>query len=339
MSDGLHDRHDQRTHDRPRSDHGAIDTIVVGGGLAGLVAATTAAGPGRRVVLLDAHPIGGRARVDDRNGHLFNRGPRALYVGGAARPTLESLGVDTSAGAAPAVSSAWGRRHGRLHLLPQGPASLLRTTLLGPAEKVRFARLLARFPKLDAPSLAGTSFGELLARQRLSTTGAELVRMVARIATYAAEPDGVDAGAVVGNVQLALGDGVRYLDGGFQAIVDALAATAWDAGVEIRSVAATAVHPGDATSTPSVDTADGRLHARSVVVATGTPAAAARLIGAPIVGVDTLTAPVTAACLELGLRRPPRHRVLFGVDEPLYLSTHCTAHRRGSLPSAMPSST
>ncbi len=34
---------------------------------------------------------------------------------------------------------------------------------------------------------------------------------------------------------------------------------------------------------------------------------------------------VAAACLELGLRRAPHHPVLFGVDEPLYLSAHRAA--------------
>lgn len=42
---------------------------------------------------------------------------------------------------------------------------------------------------------------------------------MARLATYAAEPDAVDAEAVLIYVQLALGDGVRYLDRGFQSLV------------------------------------------------------------------------------------------------------------------------
>ena len=32
---------------------------------------------------------------------------------------------------------------------------------------------------------------------------------------------------------------------------------------------------------------------------------------------------MTAACLDLGLTRPPERPVLFGLSEPLYLSTHC----------------
>ena len=300
-----------------------IDVIVVGGGLAGLVAAATAARSGRRVVVLDPHPLGGRARVDDRNGFRFNRGPRALYLGGAGRPILDSLGVDTSAGASPAVPQSQGRHRGELRLLPQGPGSLIRTPLLRPAEKVRVGRLLTKFPKLDTKALAGTSFGAFLAAQNLSPTTADLVRMLARVATYAAEPDAADAGAVVGNMQLALAEGVRYLDGGFQALVDGVEASAVKAGVEFRTVAATSVQAGGGSAPPVVLTAQGPISAASVVLATGTPAAAASLLGSPILRSEHLTAPVTAACLELGLRRPPRYPVVFGIGEPLYLSTHC----------------
>ncbi len=299
-----------------------IDVIVVGGGLAGLVAAATAARSGRRVVVLDPHRLGGRARVDDRKGFRFNRGPRALYLGGAGRPILDSLGVDTRAGASPAVPQSQGRHQGELRLLPQGPGSLMRTPLLRPAEKVRVGLLLTKFPKLDTKALAGTSFGAFLAEQHLGPTAADLVRMLARVATYAAEPDAADAGAVVGNMQLALAEGVRYLDGGFQAIVDGLQAAAAKAGVEFRAVAATSVQPGG-SAPPVVHTAQGPISAASVVLATGTPAAAANLLGAPILGAELLTAPVTAACLELGLRRSPRYPVVFGIGEPLYLSTHC----------------
>lgn len=319
------DRTDRTDHsdriDRPVPAE-VIDTVVVGGGLAGLVAAATAAGPGRRVVLLDAHPLGGRARVDERSGFRFNRGPRALYLGGAAPSVLEALGVDLRRGGTPAVPRARARRHGRLHLLPQGPASLLRTSLLGAGDKLRAGVLLARLPGVDAAALAGTSFATYLEGLGLGDVGTDLVAMLARVATYAAEPERLDAAAVVGQVQLALRPGVRYLDGGFQVIVDQLRARVEGLGVEVRSVAASAVHPAVDGRGPSVDTAAGTLHAGTAVVAAGTPAAAAGLLGRPVVGADGLTAPVTAACLELGLRRAPVHPVVFGVGEPLYLSVH-----------------
>ncbi|CAN5766576.1 hypothetical protein BH10ACT1_BH10ACT1_08920 [soil metagenome] len=311
----------ERSEDRP------IDAIVVGGGLAGLVAATTVARSGARVVLFEPRPPGGRARADDRGGYTFNRGPRALYLGGAAIPILQDLGVDTSAGGTPSVPGAQGRHHGRLHLLPQGPGSLLRSSLLRPAEKVRFALALAGLPRTHAASLAGTSFGDFLATLRLSPTATDVVRMVARVATYAADVDPLDAAAVVGNLQLALADGVRYLDGGFQSLVDQLLAAALDAGVEVRPDAVRNIDSGEGDGPATVTTAAGAFGARTVVLAVGTPSAASSLLGGPVDGVDRISRPVTAACLELGLRRVPTHPVVFGVGEPLYLSTHCPPAR------------
>lgn len=301
------------------------DVIVVGGGLAGLTAAATAAGEGARTLLLEPHPPGGRARCDDRNGFTFNRGPRALYLDGAARPILESLGVTTDHGVAPPTKGAVGRVDGRLRRLPGGPASLLATSMLGPIEKVRLGALLARLPRIDPHTVAGQSFGEWLDSLGLSDRCHDVVAMVGRVATYAARPETVDAGAVLTNVQYALGTGVRYLDGGFQTLVDGLASAAERNGVEIRPTIARTIWPADALGSVEVRTADGVFTARTMVVSSGGPAAASAILGRPIGGAEGLTRPVTAACLELGLAREPRHPVLFGVDEPLYLSTHRSA--------------
>src|SRR5436305_6407323 len=87
---------------------GRTDVAVVCGGLGGLVAALVATrAPGvRRVRLYEPHPLGGRARCDERDGFVFNRGPRALYIGGPADRTLTALGVDTTTGGPPVVVGA-----------------------------------------------------------------------------------------------------------------------------------------------------------------------------------------------------------------------------------------
>lgn len=54
------------------------DLIVVGAGLAGLAAGALASTGGQRVVVLDAHGGNGRAQTTERDGFVFNGGPRAL---------------------------------------------------------------------------------------------------------------------------------------------------------------------------------------------------------------------------------------------------------------------
>lgn len=300
------------------------DTVVVGAGLGGLVAAATAAAAGLRVLVLDPHPPGGRARCDLRDGFVLNRGPRALYLGGAGSPVLERLGIDVSAGGPPPTRGAGVVLRGRLHRAPDSPIGLARTTAMTPREKVSFGRALAGIPRLDASSLAGTSVSAWLDELGLSGTPRRLAEAYVRLATYVDAPRELDAGAAVANLQLAVGEGVRYLDGGWQSLVDALVALG---SYEVRAVEARSVRPATASEPAEVTTAAGVVRAATVVVAVGTPAAASALLGAHDAGLDGLGPPVTAACLELGLGRAPARSFVVGGDEPTYLSAHAPAAR------------
>src|SRR5262245_22736713 len=98
----------------------SIDVIVIGGGIAGLAAATFAARKGLNVRLLDqSHELGGRARTKLQNGFYLNIGPHALYKGGEAIKILRELGVEVH-GKAPAVSGAFAVKDGVKHTFPVG---------------------------------------------------------------------------------------------------------------------------------------------------------------------------------------------------------------------------
>src|SRR3954447_22472582 len=107
-------------------------TTVIGGGLAGLTAATLLARGGRDVTLYEKAKLGGRAATNEHHGPLFNQGPQALYPGGRAMRVLRELGIEPKGKVPPASGSlAW--HGGRLHALPVGAVSLLSTSLLKPA--------------------------------------------------------------------------------------------------------------------------------------------------------------------------------------------------------------
>jgi phytoene dehydrogenase-like protein len=120
---------------------------VIGAGLAGLAAGATAAEAGLRTLVLDAHSAGGRARVTERDGFVFNRGVHALYKGGAGREVLRSLGIEPQ-GSSPPLGRYQALAGGGFHLLPTSPGSLRRTTLLGRKDKKAYAALLAGLPLL-----------------------------------------------------------------------------------------------------------------------------------------------------------------------------------------------
>ncbi|MBX3471133.1 MAG: FAD-dependent oxidoreductase [Planctomycetes bacterium] len=304
------------------------DAVVVGGGLAGLAAATLLGRAGRQTLLLEraARP-GGRAATQVERGFHQNLGPHALYVGGPAEAVLKELGVAAPGGRPP--SGGLAVRAGRLHRLPEGPASLLATGVLGWSGKLEASCLLARLPRLDAPTLDGVPLATWLDRTVTRPDVRALLEALARVATYADDPTRLSAGLVVRQLQAVVGAGVRYVDGGWQALVDGLARAADGAGVEVRArCAARELVPAD--DHVVVRTDGGDLTAGVVVVAAG-PAEAHDLLPADpdLARWRAAAAPVRAACLDLGLSRLPRPRATFvvGIDRPLYLSVHSAAAR------------
>ena len=312
--DPLH-RPDQR--DQPAA------TVVVGAGLGGLIAAVTAAGrsPGRRVVLVDPHPPGGRARTDQRGGFTFNRGPRALYRTGPADRVLRSIGVDTGRGGPPSLRNAIAVHDGGVHRFPGEPLDALRTSLLTARQKAELLRTLAALWRASPATTDGRSLGQWLDARGVGGVVRQSTEALVRVASYANAPETFAAGPALANARAGISPGVRYLDGGWQSLVDQLLVIASSRGVEVVQAAVRAVAPGPASVTV---TTDGPCwEAASVVLALGGPDAAAAVLPARPASWGDLAPPVTAACLELGIRGLPTHRFALGIDEPLYGSTHC----------------
>jgi phytoene dehydrogenase-like protein len=290
--------------------------VVIGAGLAGLTAAATSARAGRSVVVVEAHGGGGRARTDDGSGYRFNQGAHALYRGGEAWRILRELGV----------------AH-RGHMPPLRGVRIVRDgkpeRLLGAAMSSLAGRLLTASPA----SWTGQSAAEWADSLGGSPDVSALARTFIRVATYVSDLEGLPAELAISQLKMALVRGVSYLDGGWASLVDGLSSAATAAGTVIRAhqpaIEVSAVPGGW-----EVALAGGEvLPASAVVIAAGSPATARKLL--PVdPGWPELGPPVTAACLDLGLqgRRPA---LMFGLDEPLYLSRHCPpgdlAPREGSV--------
>lgn len=293
-----------------------IDVAVVGGGIAGLTAAATAARSGARVVLVDARSVGGRARSVERDGYVLNEGAHALYRGAGGWDVLESLGI-RPCGVTPPTRSYRAVWDGEVVRLPTGAASILSSRVLGLRSK---AKLAGWFTDIAATA---TAVGDVTLGQWLVDEGAgpdlrKYVVAMGRLVTYAARPDDLPARAVLG--QFAAG-GVVYLHGGWQQLVDALDTVSRDHGVSVleHQPATSLVATGDGWTAV---TPDHEIVAHSVVLAAGGPQLAATLLGEDPAGWVERAGPAQrAACLDVGGARGGVD-FLLSADEPLYLSLH-----------------
>lgn len=291
------------------------EVIVVGAGLAGLAAAQLVKRAGRSVIVVDGRPAGGRAVSDIHDGFTFNRGPHALYLGGPAQRVLDQLGVRLPGG--PPSNETFGRLGDTVAPLPAGARTLATTKLLGVRGKLAIGKLLGGLQRIKAASFAAVSVTEWLDGLRLPADARALVLTLVRVSSYGNQPDEMSAELAISQMQMALANGVRYLDGGWQALVDQLAV-----GLDVRRHEVISVVQ-DGSAAAAVTEA-GSFIGDAVVLAAGSPAVTARLLGRAPYDVGP---PIEAACLDIGARLPSSPKVLLGIDEPLYLSTHCPPAR------------
>ena len=315
------------------SDDRKTDTVVIGGGIAGLAAATFIARSGRNVRLIEQSThLGGRARTKVQEGFYLNIGPHALYRGGAGFRILQELGVEPR-GAVPSVSGAFAIHGGLKHTFPAGLVSMLTTGLFGLSAKLEAARLLSSIPRIDCSGLSKVSVRDWIESGIAHPTVRELILAVFRVSTYTNAPELMSAGAAIEQVKKALGQGVLYLDHGWQVLVDSLIESAKSAGVSIETGVKVAAVKRGVGGVEAVKLDDGREYKVSAVVLASSPDIAAALVEAgERTSLNQWAAnaiPVKAACLDVALSRlpDPRARFALGIDEPFYFSVHSASAR------------
>jgi hypothetical protein len=183
----------------------------------------------------------------------------------------------------------------------------------------QIARAFARVVGADRSELAGRSTQQWIDSLGLGADAAMVLAAFVRVSTYVGDLDRLPAAVAVGQMRTGLKGGVEYLDGGWEQLTSGLLRCATAAGAQVR-LHAPAQHLSGGPGGWQVHTEAEVIRAAAVVVAAGRPGATRRLL--PVEpGWGDMGPAVTAACLDLGLRRPGPRFVL-GVDEPLYLSPH-----------------
>ena len=283
--------------------------IVVGGGPAGLIAAAKLADAGIATTLLEASSaLGGRAASKRQAGFDLNQGAHALYVGGPGMRQLRSLGIDPERWNPVSHRSVF-LRAARARRSPGGTVALTRwlgsVLRRGPAglERISVNEWLAQH-----------AAGSRRAGRRGSARAGHDVRRRPRRAQRRRGRRSRSGSA--------LAPGVRYVNGGWGRIVDALEAQARGRGATIRTRAGVRALEPVADGGWSVRLDDEVLLADAVVVAAGEHGACAQLLGERAPAAPGPAAEVST--LDLGLGSLPRRGRTFGlgIDEPTYISRH-----------------
>jgi len=318
-----------------------LDVAIVGGGLAGLAAATRLAQGGARCALFErSETLGGRARTAHKDGFSLNLGPHALYRNNAAIACLRSLGVPIP-GSKVSGSNLYALDGDRLRPLPGGFVSLVTTDLLDVRGKLEFARFLTGVRRLVPASLAGRSAADWLEGIH-DERARSVIGALVRTATYSAAHDRISAEVASDQLKTAVLEGVLYVDGGWSTLVDGLTKVATESGVTISRGTRVDGLTIESQRVTGIVVGDRTIAAEAVLLAGGGPSWAAELSGSPVLRDYAATAvPIRGATLDVALdtRIEPRLKFACALDRPLYFSVHSDTARvapnGGSLVSTM----
>lgn len=301
------------------------DVAILGGGLAGLLCAAQlrAHSPELTITLFEASAhLGGRARTMSLSGGLCNLGAHALYQGGPLFEALTQLGVKLQ-GDDPSKQVCLIDDGSRRYPLPSSPLSMLSSTHMSLRTKWSLSRALIAVqggrPSAHPRSLSARAWLRgLVGDDAPHALG--ILEMLLRLSTYSTAFDVLRASSAHQQLKRSITTGVRYLDGGWQSIIDGLAQPLQEdsrvtlhTGAKITSVRS--FHTHHMLTGPM-----GEYSARALVCTTP-PRVAARLLDTPelVEGLHT----TYAACLDLVCkRRDDAPSLVLGLHKPHYYGAH-----------------
>ncbi len=209
------------------------DVVIVGGGLAGYVAAAYLAKTNLSVTVLEKGTrVGGRATTTKVKNRYFNLGPHALSKKGPAVSILKELGVVLS-GSSPKVGGTVIRENNRF-AAPFSPSALLTTQLFTVSERVQWMKVLGTIMTTSSEKLRNQTFQQWVEQVAPSANVQSMLYTFSRLATYCHAPEQMSAKVALTSLKQAMG-GVLYIDHGWMTLIDQLHQQITTFGVQVQS--------------------------------------------------------------------------------------------------------
>ncbi|NDI34913.1 phytoene desaturase family protein [Chengkuizengella sediminis] len=300
------------------------DVIIIGGGIAGLTASVILAKENKKVLILEkAKQIGGRAATIEKAGGLLNLGPHAIYPNGPGVKILEELNI-TLNGGSPASKGTL-LYENKTYPLTLSPVALLTSKLLKWKEKREFIKLVSGLNKINTQFIQNISLYDWVEAHLKEEKVKKLFYMLCRLSSYCNDPKRSSAGIIIEQVKLGL-TGVRYLDGGWQTLVDQLKQQALSYGVTIKENHHITELLGASPDITLIDSLDETFTTKHVI-STSTPANTLSMVKSEKLSSTLklyrdLCIPVKGSFWDIVLKKTTNLNVKFalGLDEPLYYS-------------------
>ena len=302
------------------------DIVIVGGGLAGYVAANFLAKNDLSILILEkGKNVGGRARTNKINHQYLNLGPHAFYKKGKAKSILEKFGIVLN-GKSPKLGGVLVENNME-YAAPFTPLGLFSTSLLNWKERIEWITIMMKVNGIDTVKLAGQTFEQWVEQEARSKKVQSLLYVLGRLATYCHAPEKVSAKLIVSHLKTVMG-GVLYLDGGWQTIIDQLHNKAVVSGVQVQThTAVNQIAPVEHDQVKLVLSNGEEILGKYVICTTG-PNELNKMLGEKVnlsqSSFFTETTTVKGATLDVALSQLPKPKRLFAmsISDPLYYSVH-----------------
>ncbi|MFD1850645.1 RNA polymerase sigma-70 factor [Oceanobacillus bengalensis] len=303
------------------------DVVIVGSGLAGLIAANYLSKTNLSILILEkGKHIGGRARTKKINQQYFNLGPHALYKRGKAKSILEELGIHLN-GKSPKLSGGRLMEDNMEYAAPFSPYEVFTTSYLNWKERMEWVGVLMKVMRINPEKLKNQTFQQWVKQVAHSKKVESLLYILSRLATYCHASDKANAKVIVSNLKQSIG-GTLYLDDGWQTIIDQLYNKATLSGVQVQ----THTLVKHIAQTPQGHlkirlSNDKEILGKYVISTTSPHELNEMLVSKTNMNQHDRLAqitPVRGATLDVALSQLPNPKRLFtlGITDPLYYSVH-----------------